>query len=170
MIPHVPWKSPRAGETARRRWRAFALVLLLALVGAVTLVATQVTPIPNGLGVLPSAETILAQSGLTLQIPQGKAAIGSRAAVAAATKTQPQAALDKVFLATVVGAGGSAVAPPGRLCWIVFLIPGSAGVGNSAVPGQIDLDAVLVDAQSGAVIEGFVSFRGTTPQSQVGTE
>jgi len=28
----------------------------------------------------------------------------------------------------------------------------------------------LVDAQSGAVIEGFVSFRGTTPQSQVGTE
>ncbi|MGH7642699.1 MAG: hypothetical protein ACRENX_06750 [Candidatus Dormibacteria bacterium] len=161
---------PARGGAIERLWRAFALTLLLALIGGVTLVATHVTPIPNGLGVLPGDESILAQSGLTLQTPDGKAAIGAGAAVSAATKNQPQAELDKVFLATVLGPGGSALPSSGRLCWIVFLNPGTDEVGDAPVPGQIDLDAVLVDARSGAVIEGLVSFRGTTADSQVGTE
>jgi hypothetical protein len=53
---------------------------------------------------------------------------------------------------------------------VVFLNPGSDALGNAAAPGQIQLDAVLVDAQTGAVIEGFISFRSTTPKSEVGTE
>jgi hypothetical protein len=166
----VHWRSPAPGGPARRRWRPFALVLVLALVAAVTLVTTHVTPVPNGLGVLPSEETIMANSGLTLQTPHGKAAIARSSAVAAATKSQPQAELEKAVLATVVGADGSGLSPPGKLCWIVFLNPSSNTVGDAEVPGQIDLDAVLVNARSGAVIEGFISFRGTTPHSEVGSE
>ena len=96
--------------------------------------------------------------------------INASAAVKAATKSQPESEPEKVVLATVVGGDGSVIAPPGRLCWIVFLNPGSDSIGDAPVPGQIDLDTVLVDARSGGVIEGFISFHGTTPHSEVGTE
>ncbi len=166
----VPWKSPSSGGFARRRFRALAAALALGLVAALTLVATQVAPAPNGLGILPSVQTILERSGVTLQFPKGAAAIRKRQAVAAATQHQSQAQVERAFLATAVGAGGSPISPPGRLCWVVFLNPGSDALGNAAAPGQIQLDAVLVDAQTGAVIEGFISFRSTTPKSAVGTE
>ncbi|HUY54440.1 MAG TPA: hypothetical protein VMV23_04715 [Candidatus Nanopelagicaceae bacterium] len=166
----MPGKSPSQGGTARRRWRPLALGLVLVLLGGVTLVAMQVTPIPNGIGVLPGQETILNQSGLTLQTPVGKPGTDTETAVRAATKAQPQSSVKEVVLATVVGGDGTAIGPPGRLCWIVFLNPSSDSVGDAPVPGQIDLDAVLVDAHSGAVIEGFISFRGTTPHSEVGAE
>ena len=146
------------------------VVLVLALAGAITLMAVQVTPDPNGLGVLPGQEVIMEHSGVTLETPVGKPAIGAQKAAAAATKSQPQAQVDQVFLATTVGEAGSQISPPGRLCWVVFLNPGSNPAGAAQVPGQIELDAVLVDARSGAVIEGFISFHGTTPNSQVGTE
>ncbi|MGA7362478.1 MAG: hypothetical protein WCB86_07810 [Candidatus Dormiibacterota bacterium] len=166
----MPEKNQGQGETTRRWWRSLGLVLVLALVGGATLVAIHVTPIPNGLGVLPGEETILNQSGLTLQTPVGKPGTDTEAAVRAATKAQPQSSVQEVVLATVVGAEGTAIGPPGRLCWIVFLSPSSDSIGDAPVPGQIDLDAVLVDAHSGAVIEGFISFHGTTPNSDVGTE
>jgi hypothetical protein len=75
-----------------------------------------------------------------------------------------------VFLATAVGTGGSAIHPPGKLCWVVFLNPGSNAEGNAPAPGEIELDVVLVGARSGAVIEGFIAFRSSTPQSEVGSE
>ncbi|MGC2191290.1 MAG: hypothetical protein WA751_03035 [Candidatus Dormiibacterota bacterium] len=166
----MPWSRPSPDRPARRRWRSFALVLVLALLAGVTLVMTHVAPSPNGLGVLPSEEAILNQSGLALETPHGTPAINAGAAVKAATKSQPESEPEKAVLATVVGGNGSAIAPPGRLCWIVFLNPGSDSTGDAPVPGQVDLDAVLVNAQSGGVIEGFISFHGTTAHSEVGTE
>ncbi len=166
----VQRESSTTGGSGRWRWRSLAVVLVLGLVGAVTLVAARTTPIANGLGVLPDEEMVLNQSGLALETPQGAPAIEAHAAAQAATKQQSQAEVLSVVLATVVGAKGSAISPQGRLCWIVFLKPANDDVGNSQVPGQIQVDAVLVDAQSGAVIESFVSFSGTTSQSGVGSE
>ncbi len=157
--PRVRWK-----------WRSFAVVLVLALVGGVTLVAINSTPSPNGLGVLPTDQTILEQSGVVLQTPTGKATVKSVAAATAAASQQPGAEPESVFLATAVGTGGSAIHPPGKLCWVVFLNPGSNAEGNAPAPGEIELDVVLVGARSGAVIEGFIAFRSSTPQSEVGSE
>jgi hypothetical protein len=166
----VQWKSPSPGGSGRWRWRSLAVVVVLGLAGALTLVAARTTPIANGLGILPDQETVLNQSGLALETPQGAAAIAAHAAAQAATKQQSQAEVLSVVLETLVGAKGSKISPSGRLCWIVFLNPANDNVGNTPVPGQIQVDVVLVDAQSGAVIESFVSFSGTTPQSQVGSE
>lgn len=166
----MPWKSASPDGSARRSWRPLALVLVLALVGALTLVAVQVSPLPNALGILPNQETILTESGLTLQTASGTPTIPARTAVKTATKSQPESQAEVVFLATVVGSEGSRIAPPGRLCWIVLLSPGSEPGGDTPVPGQIDLDAVVIDARTGAVIEGFIAFHGTTPHSEVGIE
>lgn len=167
---NVQWNSPNPDGPARRRLRPFALVLVLGLIGAITLVATQVTPAPNGLGLLPGDQAILEHSGVTLQFPTGKPTVSRGKAVAAAIKGQPQAQPLHIVLVTAVGVGGSAISPPGRLCWVVILNTDLNSVVGSEVPGQIQLDAVLVDARTGAVIEGFISFHGTTPHSQVGTE
>lgn len=162
-----------AEEPTRRprwRWRSFALVVVLALVGGVTLVAINSTPAPNGLGVLPADQTILEQSGVVLQTPQGKPTVKADAAATAAAHQQPGSAPESVFLATAVGTGGSAIHPPGKLCWVVFLNPGSDAGGNAPAPGDIELDVVLVGAHTGSVIEGFIAFRSSTPMSEVGSE
>ncbi|MGC1185656.1 MAG: hypothetical protein WBA31_10995 [Candidatus Dormiibacterota bacterium] len=159
-----PIRSPR------RKWRSFALVLVLALVGGLTLVAINSTPAPNGLGVLPADQSILEQSGVVLQTPTGKPTVKADAAAKAAARQQPGSEPETVLLATAVGTGGSAIHPPGKLCWIVFLNPGSDAEGNAPAPGDIELDVVLVGAHSGSVIEGFIAFRSSTPMSQVGTE
>ena len=142
----------------------------LGLVAAITLVATHSPPTPNGLGILPGTQTLLERSGVTLQSPTRAAVISSKRAVAAATAAQSQSQVRQVFLAIAIGASGSVISPPGTLCWVVFLNPGPDLSGNALAPGQIQLDAELVDAQTGAVLEGFISFRSSTPNSQVGTE
>ena len=159
-----------ADHPARSLGRAIALSLALGLVGALTLLATHVAPQTNGLGLLPSQQSVLEQSGVTLQAPQGRAAIGAGKAVAAALAHQPLSRPITAILATAVGAGGSPISPPGRLCWVILLSPGGGSVGGAQVPGQIRLDAVLVDARSGAVIEGFISFRGPAAGSVIGSE
>jgi hypothetical protein len=53
---------------------------------------------------------------------------------------------------------------------VVFLNPGSQVLGNLQAPSDVDLDAVLVDARSGAVIEGFLSFDSSSRGLQVGSE
>ncbi|HEY6538386.1 MAG TPA: hypothetical protein VI138_05020 [Candidatus Dormibacteraeota bacterium] len=166
MLPTTPDPRRRVWPS----WRPFAVLLLVALAGALTLHAVSGTPSPNGLGVLPAQQTILERSGVALQVPTGKATVRARSAAKAAAKDQPGSAPTTVLLARAEGAHGSALSPPGRLCWVVFLEPGSDAEGDAPAPGQIQLDVVLVDAHTGGVIEGFIAFRSTTAHSRVGTE
>jgi hypothetical protein len=154
----------------RRKLRPFAVVVVLALVGGLTLVAINSVPSPNGLGVLPADQTILEQSGVVLQTPTGRADVQAKAAAAAAATKQPGSEPETVILANAVGTAGSRIPPPGKLCWVVFLDPGADAAGDEPAPGQIELDVELVNAHSGSVIEGFIAFHSSTPQSGVGSE
>jgi hypothetical protein len=142
----------------------------VGVVAALSLAATHAPETVNGLGILPSTQTLLEQSGVTLQTPNRPANISAAQAESAATKGQSGALVDQVLLAVAVGSPGSRISPPGRLCWVVFLNPAAAEEIDPPAPGAIRLDTVLVDAQTGAVIEGFISFGGTTPNSKVGNE
>jgi hypothetical protein len=146
------------------------LALALGLVGTLALLALPAPPAPNGLGILPSALTSLQASGLTLATPTGPAGITARRAAAAASSTQSGSAVESEALATVIGPGRDRLGPPGQLCWVVFLNPGSGGATNLEEQGDVEFDAVLVNAHSGSVIAGFISFRSSTPGSRVGSE
>lgn len=150
--------------------RAAAGALIVGVVAALSLAATRTPETANGLGILPSTQALLEQSGITLQTPKRPANISAAQAESAATKGQSGVLVNQVLLAVAVGTRGSAISPPGRLCWVVFLNPAAEEETNPPAPGAIRLDTVLVDAQTGAVIEGFISFGGSTPNSKVGSE
>lgn len=140
----------------------------MVLVAALSLATTHPPESANGLGILPSTQSMLEQSGVTLQTPHRSAHVSAAQAESAATAGQSGVLVDQVLLAVAVGSPGSAISPPGKLCWVVFLNP--AGGTHPPVPGAIHLDTVLVDAHSGTVIEGFISFGSSTPNSKVGSE
>lgn len=166
----VQWLSAGVRLTSRASYRALASAVMLGFLAVVSLDGIPVSPAPNGLGLLPSTVVLLGLSGLTLQTPVGSAATTAAKAATSATSHQPRGVVEQVVLATAVGPAGSAISSPGRLCWVVFLNPGPDSLGNLPAPGQIMMDTVLVDAHTGAVIEGFISFQGSTPNSFVGTE
>jgi hypothetical protein len=142
----------------------------VGLVAALSLAATHSPQTANGLGILPRTQSLLEQSGVTLRTPNQPANISAREAESAATKDQSAAQVEQVLLAVAIGAHGSVISPPGRLCWVVFLNPAAEAENNPPAPGAIRLDTVLVDAQTGAVIEGFIAFGSSTPNSKVGSE
>ena len=166
----VQWTNPSPRPRAWWRLRAIAAALVVGVVATLSLTATHTPESVNGLGILPSTQSLLEQSGVTLQTPSQPANISEAEAESAATKGQSGALVEQALLAVAVGSRGSANSPPGRLCWVVFLNPAAAEAINPPVPGAIRLDTVLVDAQSGAVIEGFVNFGSSTPNSKVGNE
>jgi len=143
----------------------------VGLLAALSLAATRPPESANGLGILPSTQSILEQSGVTLRTPQHRSARVSVAqAESAATAGQSGALVDQVLLAVAVGSPGSPISPPGKLCWVVFLNPTAEQATNPPAPGAIHMDTVLVDAHTGTVIEGFISFGSSTPNSKVGSE
>jgi hypothetical protein len=150
--------------------RAVAGALVVGLVAALSLAATRPPESANGLGILPRTQSLLEQSGVTLRTPQRSAHVSAARAESAATAGQSGALVDQVLLAVAIGSQGSAISPPGKLCWVVFLNPAAAEATNPPAPGAIRLDTVLVDAHTGTVIEGFISFGSSTPNSKVGSE
>jgi hypothetical protein len=166
----VHWTNPSPRPPAWWRLRALAAALVVGVVAALSLTATHTPESANGLGILPSTQTLLEQSGVTLQTPNRPANISAAQAESAATAGQSGALVDQVLLAVAVGSPGSAISPPGRLCWVIFLNPAAAQEISPPAPGAIRLDTVLVDAQTGAVIEGFINFGSSTPNSKVGNE
>jgi hypothetical protein len=166
----VQWTNPSPRPRSWWRLRAIGAALIVGLVAALTLSATHAPESANGLGILPTTQFLLEQSGVTLQTPDRPANISLAQAESAATQGQSGALVNKVLLAVAVGSRGSVISPPGRLCWVVFLNPAAEEETNPPAPGAIRLDAVLVDAQTGAVIEGFIDFGSSTPNSKVGSE
>ncbi|MGH7691614.1 MAG: hypothetical protein ACRENY_08615 [Candidatus Dormibacteria bacterium] len=156
-------------SVAPHHWRPLGIALILATIGVVSLLATYAAPQPNGLGVLPGERGILEQSGVTLHPPSGTAAVGAVRAVKAAIRHQTETEPIKAVLATVVGPRGSRLSPPGRLCWVVFLDPVAGTAGGQQLPGRVSLDAVLINARSGAVLEGFIAFRTKLGYAQAGS-
>ncbi len=157
------------GGRRRRLWAAL-VSFGLALAAALTLVATRVPAVPNGLGLLPSTVSQLQASGVTLETPQGVSNISVRQAVELAAGSQAGTEVDSAVLATVIGPRRYGLEAPGRLCWVIFLHPGAAAQEQLDAPGTIELDAVVVDARTGSVIQGFVTFQSGTPGTRVGSE
>lgn len=170
MIGAVDPTTPRPRAPGWRWPRILGLVLLLGLGGVLTLAFVTSPPAPNGLGLLPTTETLLARSGVQLASPSGHARVTASQAGQTALAGQTQTVVVRIVLATAQGLPGSRLGPHRRLCWVVFLSPNQGPLGEPPAPGQIDLDTVLVDAHSGSFVAGFIAFHGPTPHSQVGTE
>ncbi|MGC1406525.1 MAG: hypothetical protein WA938_07280 [Candidatus Dormiibacterota bacterium] len=166
----MQWTNPSPHPRSRWRLRTLAGALLVGLVAALSLATTRPPESANGLGILPRTQSLLEQSGVTLHTPHRSAHVSAAQAESAATAGQSGALVDQVLLAVAVGSRGSAISPPGKLCWVVFLNPAAAEATNPPAPGVIHMDTVLVDAHTGTVIEGFISFGSTTPNSKVGSE
>ncbi|MGH7759670.1 MAG: hypothetical protein ACREN7_10195, partial [Candidatus Dormibacteria bacterium] len=126
------------------------------------------SPQANGLGVLPQERAILGRSGVVLESPNTRPRVSARSAARVAVGRQTYLPLKEV-LATAVGPAGSRLGTGGRLCWVVFMDPGSVSSNGEPPPGQVTLAAVLVDASTGRVIEGFISFRTETGFAQAGS-
>ncbi|MGH7611648.1 MAG: hypothetical protein ACREN4_06490 [Candidatus Dormibacteria bacterium] len=166
---------PPAPEPTPASWlrplRLVAVVALLVLGGVLTLAFVTSGPERNGLGLLPSTATLMARSGVELESPQGIAEISAQEATRLALAGQQGgSAVDQVVLATARGLPGSRLRSSGRLCWVVLLTPNPLALENAPAPGQIELDAILLDARTGGFIEGFIAFSGQTPDSRVGNE
>lgn len=132
--------------------------------------ATRSAPEPNGLGLLPATVSQLAVSGVTLEQPSGDAGISADQAVAEAEKGQSGAEVRSTVLAQVLGPRRFGLQSPGQLCWVVFFNPSSAANDEIGAPGSVELDAVVVNARTGIVVQGFVAFQSETRGSDVGLE
>ncbi len=144
------------------------VILLLCAVLSVALAGNP--PTTNGLGLLPSTEQLLVQSGITLQMPSGRPRVSLAQAESAAEQQGPQSVVRRGFLATVQGPLADGLSESGRLCWVVFLRTSRNALGNPPAPGRVSLYAVLVDARSGRFVRSVIAFSATVPHSGVGTE
>jgi hypothetical protein len=134
------------------------VVLLCAAV--LTLQAVAFPPLPNGLGLLPSAVALVQRSGVTLTEPTAPPIVTRSRAVAVARGQGSQDGVEQVILADVNGVDDSSLGSRQRLCWVILLRANPDESGDLPAPGEIDLYMVIVDAHSGRFLDGVIAFQG----------